>query len=351
MVEISLVVLFILFFVMFFLLMSLFLYLIVKKYVNNQMKQRIEKYKDAYRLQMFRYLQTGEQEGIYDALHDEEKLKALLDLLSDYSNVLDGEEVQQRMRVFAKQHLTHYLIKRLRHRRWSLRMNALYTINDFYMEDLSDTLHSMYHKKRTTVSEKELILQLFAKFNDDQLVRYIRDVELNVSNFSLLSILLVMSEEKLDELVKQFDELPKRLHYTVMETIEKRKFIQYQPLLQKHVQSDDEELRIRALKAIANTGVPFDGTLISGLLKSSSWTIRMMATKVVGMQRIESFKEQLIELLSDREYLVRAEAAKAILRFKDGVSILTSVTKEANDLFAKDMAIEWLEKESRGYSY
>ena len=76
-----------------------------------------------------------------------------------------------------------------------------------------------------------------------------------------------------------------------------------------------------------------------------------MVIKVAGVQRMDEYKERLIELLSDREYIVRAEAAKAILRFKDGVSILTKVTEDSNDVFAKDMAIEWLEKERDGYSY
>lgn len=350
MVEFSLVLLFILILGLCFVLMSLFLYLIIKKYLNNQTRQEIAECKEAYRLDMFRYLQTGEQQLLH-VKQGEEEFKALVELLSEYSTVLDGANVQERISLFAKQYLTSYIKKELKQRRWSLRMNALYSIDVFYMDHLRETLHDLYKKKKTTIAEKAQILKLFALFNDEQLVYYIKEVNQNISNFSILSILSKIEEEKFDELVAEFASLSARMQYMVIETIEKRQHIKHHPFLQKLMLTEDEELQIRSLKAVANIGVRMDWAPIPRLLDSESWQIRMMATKVVGMQRIEPLKGKLIELLSDREYMVRSEAAKAILRFKDGVSILTSVTKESNDLFAKDMAIEWLERESGGYSY
>ncbi len=351
MVEISLVLLFILFLSMLFLLLSLFLYLIIKKQLNNQFQKKVQEYKEVYRLKVFRYLQTGEQDELGDFEENEELLKALVELLNDYSQLLNGSEIQKRISYFANQHLTNFLEKQLSQRRWSLRMNALYMIEDFYLVNLTEILHRIYNHKKTTVSEKAQILKILAKFDDKRVVDYIKYIDQDISNFSVLSIFLILNEEKLEKLVEGFQQLSTRLQYMVIETIEKRHLIKYHQFLLILVGNEDEEVRIRALKAIAKTGIPIDPEPINDFLQSNSWTTRMMAIKVVGMQRLEFFKPQLIELLSDREYPVRAEAAKAILRFKDGVTILTTVTKESTDLFAKEMAIEWLEKASGGFSY
>lgn len=350
MIEISLVVLLIIIAVMFFILMSLFFYLIIKKYFNNLTTQRINNYKEEYRLDIFRYLQTGE-EGLLPTVHDQEKCKVVIELMIDYSTILDDSYIQERISSFAKQHLTTYVKKELRKRRWSLRMNALYLIEDFCMDYLDESLHELFNKKRTTVPEKVQLLKLLAKFNDPKIIEYMKSISNELPDFSLLSIIMCMEEDKFDQLTAEFDRLPTRLKYMVVERIGEKQLFKYQLLLEKLILQEDEELRIRSLKAYATTGFPIDAKAIIRFFNSESWQVRMMVTKVVGIQRLDEYKDRLIELLSDKEYLVRAEAAKSILRFKDGIELLTKVTEESKDLFAKDMAIEWLEKERESYSY
>jgi len=350
MIEISLVLLLILIAVMFFILMSLFFYLIVKKYFNNRTTRKLNDYKEKYQLAIFQYLQTGEEE-LLPLAHDQEKFKVVIELMIDYSTILDDSYIQERISSFAKQYLTTYVKEELRKRRWSLRMNALYLIEDFHMDYLDESLHELFNKKSTTVSEKVQILKLLAKFNDPKMIEYMKSVSNELSDFSLLSIIMSMEEDKFDELTDEFDGLSKMLQYLVVEGIGERQLFKHQQLLEKLILQEDDELRIRSLKGYATTGFPIDAKAIIGFFYSESWQVRMMVTKVVGIQRLDEYKGQLIELLSDKEYLVRAEAAKSILRFKDGIELLTRVTEESKDLFAKDMAIEWLEKERESYSY
>ncbi|MFJ8236158.1 HEAT repeat domain-containing protein [Ureibacillus sp. NPDC094379] len=350
MIEISLVLLLILIAVLFFILMSLFFYLIIKKYFNNRTTKKMNDYKEEYQLDVFRFLQTG-AEGLLPTVHDHEKFKVVIELMIDYSTILDDSYIQERISSFAKQHLTTYVKKELRKKRWSLRMNALYLIEDFYMDYLGEVLHELFNKKRTTVPEKIQILKLLAKFNDHKMIEYLKTISNELSDFSLLSIIMCMQEDKFDELTAEVDGLSTGLQYMVVERIGKKQLFKHQHLLEKLILQEDEELRIRALKAYAATGFPIDAKAITGFFNSKSWQIRMMVTKVAGVQRLEEYKDQLIELLSDQEYLVRTEAAKAILRFKDGIELLTRVTEDSKDLFAKDMAIEWLEKERESYSY
>ncbi|WP_338449965.1 hypothetical protein R4Z09_28120 [Niallia oryzisoli] len=352
MIEMSLVLLFILFLVLLFLLFSLFFYLMVKKYQKNQTRQQINALKEDYRLAVFHYLQNGQTE-LWGQDPEKEKVMALIELLSDYSHVLTGREVEERIYLFAKEHLTDFIKKKLTKKRWSLRMNALFAIEDFYMEHLVPSLHDLYQKRSTTTSEKAQILKLIAKYNDPKIVEYIKGINQNqnLSEFSLISILSIMDDEKLDELLSDFDELPNRTQYILVDMIGKKQLTQHHPLLQKLVLQDDAELRIRALKAYAQSGIPIDAKALGGFFEADNWQLRMMAARVAGMQRLDMYRESLLNLLSDREYIVRAEAAKAILRYKEGKAILQRVTEESKDLFAKDMAVEWLEKEGGGYSY
>jgi cbb3-type cytochrome oxidase subunit 3 len=350
MIEFTLVTLFILFLTLLFIQLSLFLYLAVKKFFNNQSKLRILQLKEELRLDMFHYLQSGDGR-LLDLKSEGEKLQAVIELLSEFSNVLDDPDVKDRIRILAKEHLTPYVSKELKKRRWSLRINALYLIEVFYMDHLVPSLHELYQKRRTTIAEKTQIIKLLAKFDDFKTIQYIKDIHQSLSDFSLLFILLTIEEETLNQYLEDFDDFPKRIQYMLIETIGKNQMINQHNFLRELLKEEDEELQIRSLKAYANSGFPVDTMLIAPFFDSENWQIRMMAAKVSGVQRLEQFKDRLISQLSDREYVVRAESAKAILRFKDGESTLQSVINETSDSFAKDMAIEWLEKGRGNYSY
>lgn len=350
MVELSLVSLLILFLVLLFLLLSLFLYLMLKKYLNNKSSQKVNRIKEQARLEMFHYLQTGDT-GSLEFEPSEEKFIALIELLSEYAHVLESPEVRERIRQFAKQHLTSFIRKELKQKRWSLRMNALYSIEDFHQDQFLADLHVLYRKKKTNHAEKAQIIKLFAMFNDPNLLRYIRETYQGLSDFSLLSIFSEMDHAKLDELLMDFQSMPKRIQYLLIDTIGKNQLMEYLPLLHQLLKQEDHEVTIRTLKAFALSGFPIEESLLAPFFESELGQIRMMAVRVAGVQRLEHVKGILISLLSDPIYNVRAEAAKALLRFKDGEDILQTVIKQSKDAFAKDMAREWLEKERGIYSY
>ena len=224
MLEISLVVLFILFLAMFFILISLFTYLVIIKHFHNQKRKKIDDLKETYRLDMFHFLQSGE-EGSLQPDKTEEKFIALIELLNEYSNVLDSEDVKGKISEFANKHLTNYMKSELKQRRWSLRMNALYSIEDFYMNHLVGELHKLYAKKNVTRTEKFQMLNLFAKFHDDQIVYYLKNVDPAISNFTLLSILSLLKEEQFNELADDFGALSKQMQYMMIETIGKKQYL------------------------------------------------------------------------------------------------------------------------------
>ncbi|WP_186579615.1 hypothetical protein [Aquibacillus kalidii] len=345
MVEISLLSLLVVLVVMLFTLLCLFLYLLTNKIAKNQSRKQIDLYKDEYRLDMFHFLQNGTGTS-FEFGNGDERFVAWTELMQEYSNVLASEDVKARMKQFAEVYLTDFIVKELTKKRWSLRMNALYVIEEFEMDHLSSQLHTLYQNKKVTVVERSQLLKLFALFHDEKVVDYIINKAEDLSDFALIDILSKMDEEEFDKLIDVFDELSDRLKLIVVEVIGRKQFIRHHSFLHNliNAKGQEMELTIRSLKAIINIGVPIDTSLIDKLFDSNYWQLRMMTTKLVGVHRLELFKVRLVPLLSDQEYAVRNEAAKAIFNYKDGAEVLKKITEESEDLFAKDMATEWLEK-------
>jgi HEAT repeat protein len=104
------------------------------------------------------------------------------------------------------------------------------------------------------------------------------------------------------------------------------------------------ELRLRALKALAVLGSVKEINTYLELLYSSKWEERMLAAKLVGNLKEERGLNRLIELLHDQTWWVRFQAGQAICLFPNGKEILEQVYTTSTDMFAKDMAWEWLHK-------
>ncbi|MGG3926821.1 hypothetical protein ABET51_12555 [Metabacillus fastidiosus] len=350
MISFNFVFLLLVFLAFLFLLISVFLYLIIRKAMNNQFKRKVESYKNDYRIHVFHYLQNEEKEPIAHLVNKEEHI-AIIELLGEYANVLDGEIVKKRLRDYVADHFGEYIKKDLKSNRWSVRMNALYQIEDFHLDFMIEQLRNYYSDRRLTAEEETQLLEMFALFRQKDLVHKLLNTKTHLSNFNIRSIFRKMDREIFSELVESFDELSKQYQLAVIDTIASERMLWYHLFLKQMLQSDDSEIQIRTLKAYAETNLPLKEEELEPFILMRRWQVKMMLSKIIGAQRIEKYKKLLKELLRDKEYIVRSEAAKAIMEFSDGAAILTEVVQVSKDRFAKDMANEWLEKERIGDSY
>ncbi|MEK1831707.1 hypothetical protein AAAC51_31065 [Priestia megaterium] len=74
------------------------------------------------------------------------ELAGVEELLSGFSAAVQGDDILNNITLYAEKVL-HPNIKELYHSRWSVRMNALYAIEDFGLTTLTDQLVEMYEKK------------------------------------------------------------------------------------------------------------------------------------------------------------------------------------------------------------
>lgn len=320
-------------------LAGLFLYLVVRKWRENRRQARLHFYKEQHRLPLLRYL-LGEEELPFRFSSPLER-EAVLQLLDGFASLLKGKDVQVRIRAFAETHFQGWLRRQLASRHWSERMNALFFIEDLHMKAMLPDLERLHWADGATRGEVAKILTIFAKFDYDPVAIYVFRPNRELTEFAYRLIFGHMSERLLEEVKQRFAELPPAGKYAFIDMIGIRRR-QEQRFLRRLLEAEEPEIRIRALKAMAEIGMPLEAERLKQHLCSSHWQERLMAARLAGKCREERLLPLLYERLSDRSFVVRSEAAAAIARLPGGRTALRAAARTASDRYARDMARQWL---------
>ncbi|QOR68362.1 HEAT repeat domain-containing protein [Cytobacillus suaedae] len=331
------------------LLSLLLVYLMIRKARENKRKAKIEDYKEKHREQMFAYIYKNQTTRML-VPDNELKLQAIEELLGDFANVLSGEQAERNITGFATDHFVDYYRENLSSRRWSQRMNTLYMIEDFNLSLLMPEVLQLYQSKKVTKSEESQILQLMSKFDYPDILDKIQSSKFNLSEFTYRSIFNKMTPSTLEYTIAKYHQLPYDLQLPLIDIIGVKNLIHKGPFLEKLLResSGKEETKIRILKVISEIGYPLPNELVEKFLQSSNWAIRMMAAKVCGTLREDVLLPYLKPLLIDEHFSVRTQAARSLLLYPNGKELLEEIIKTTDDMYARDMAIDWLE---RGTNY
>lgn len=323
----------------------LFSYLLIRKVYEIRTRQQIEEYKDRTRGTMFKYLYEGSTSRLLLPDHPL-KITAMEELLSDFSHVVEGMATGERIQWFAEKFFAEDYRKILFHRRWSIRMNTLYLIEEFRMESLLSDVLQLYKKKHISRAEEGQILKMLAVFDHPDIFYFLTHTKYELSELTYRVIYGSLSEEMFEQFIKKFEELPKILQFTLVDMIGIKNRLEYGSVLESLLTSEDMEIRIRSLKAISQIGyvLPIEQLLVH--LRSDNWPERIMAVKICGMLRLDEYVPHLVELMKDRVFQVRSQSAQAISNYPNGAAILQTIINTTEDTFARDMAMEWIERGS-----
>ncbi|MGG4489938.1 HEAT repeat domain-containing protein [Metabacillus idriensis] len=321
-------------------LIFLLLYLTAAKLFRKQKRKKMDESKERYRLPLYHYL--NDQAEFADNKMDAE---AFSELLQEFAVVLDSETVKERLRNAAEKSLTKWLRKHLYSGKWSFRMNALYIIEDLRLFHFLDDIEKQYQVKKISASEEAQMLKIFAVSGEPGFISKLNMVRNDLSDFTFFTIFQSLPAEQLKQCILHYPQLKKPVKYNLINLIGEKQLFEHNVFLEDLLYTGDKEEKLRSLRAISDMGRLVHPEKIAPFLKSSSWQERMMAVKVIGALRIDAYKMDVKLLLEDREYLVRMESARSLVKFKDGRDELIDVINRSEDGFAKDMAIEWIEKE------
>jgi hypothetical protein len=318
-------------------------YLTIRKAVDIKRRERISNYKVQYNPLLFFMLTEG---SYARRLTPETALqqKAIEELLSRYTTLLEGDEEKSRLSELASLYLTDYYRKQLKSKRWSTRMNTLYHIEDFQMSHLLEDVSRLLSRNRISREELVHVLRILAKFHFKQMFELLTQEFDHLSEYDYRNILIRMERKQFDQFILHFHKSNISLQKAILDIISLKRDMTYLSFLERIFESYKGEIKLRALKALAEIGYVKNVEPYLELLYSNKWEERMVAAKLIGSLKEERGIQRLIELLHDQSWWVRSQAGQAIDQFTNGKEILRSVFETSNDVFAKDMAWEWLHK-------
>ena len=325
------------------LLVVLLVYLTIRKAIDIRNRKKIERYIEKYQAILFTMLMEG---GYSRGLAPESILeqKAIEELLSRYSKVLEGEDEKKRLSEIASLYLIDYYRKYLNSKRWSQRMNTLYHIEDFHLNLLVDDIFMLTKKKQ--LSREELIhtLRILALFQYENIFEMLTTEYNSLSEYEYRNILGRLEQRQFEQFILHFHKSSPPLQKAILDVISLKRKIKYLPFLENIFSAYKGEIRLRALKALSEIGNVRNTEPYLQLLYSTKWEERMIAAKLIGSLKEVKGISRLIELLHDQTWWVRSQAGQAICQFPNGHQLLREVLETSKDVFAKDMAWEWLHK-------
>ncbi|MBW5447298.1 hypothetical protein GE107_14675 [Cohnella sp. CFH 77786] len=329
----------------------IFIYLFIKKTISNRYEMRKKKLLEDYHKSdsvLERYLRTGHMERRM-VLGSAVEYEAMQEYFVKRIQVVNEEE-HQRIQLFFQQHLVDHYRKRLSSRRYNQRISSLLYIERFNLRELLPDLENLLSKKIGDV-EKYAVLRVMAGLQSERIIEIMMDPTQNLPDYVCRQLLYPLNMNLMERFIAGFDQCPPSLQDNLLDILRIRneRSLAFLQMLELLVNSEREELRIRAIKALASFGYASKQGLqrIEESLDhwdAKSWQEKLMLTKLMGSIKSGPFLEKLQELISDRSFMIRSEAAASILLYKDGVQILRKIEASHEDRFAQDIAKEMLKR-------
>ncbi|WP_226644930.1 HEAT repeat domain-containing protein [Mesobacillus subterraneus] len=324
-------------------LMLLLIYLIARKTMEIRLRKKVEEHKIQMNDKLLHSILTGD---FLRSLQADTKAKKLAteELLSHYSDILEGTEEKKNLNLLAESRLSGDYRRALSSYRWSTRMNALFHIEAFEMESLKEDIQDMLKRSRVTKEEKIKGLSFLAQIQHKGIYRLVTEEYQDLSYLEYRNILSRLDEKGLEQFMLGYHSCQLQLKFAIIDLVGLKKNLGYLNFVESIFSNSNGEERVRALKALASIGHTSNANHFLPLLSSPNWEERMLSARLAGEMKCVEAIEELVLLLQDSSWWVRSQAGQSITRFPEGKKILQEVIESSSDSFAKDMAWEWMNK-------
>ncbi|MFJ7668362.1 HEAT repeat domain-containing protein [Lysinibacillus sp. NPDC097195] len=267
------------------------------------------------------------------------QVRAIEMIFSSYLKNVTNEEMRWKMRDFANIYLKQFYEKELMSRRWSIRMNALYRIAEFQIEEL---LGACQRLEETNYSKEEFfqLLKIYSIFQPELFMQKIKMPNATYAESEYRRLFVLLEEDVFLQFFDDFTSWPANIQFAVIDTAGAKRNMKYIEKLEQLLMNDSDEIKIRALKGLFEIGVIENIDPYLPFVTSNLWEVRLMVGKIFKYVPLAYTYPYLKQLLQDENWWVRNQAAKTIAEDRDGIEKLKEFISSSQDTYALEMAQE-----------
>ncbi|RJS58660.1 HEAT repeat domain-containing protein [Bacillus sp. PK3_68] len=328
-------------------LLFLLAFLLIQKVNTNRKAEKVESIKAYLRPDLFAYL-LGDEKDLHNRWLSSHplNLQALEELLEEASKMFKGEEIAAMITMLAEEWLKEEYRRRLTKRRWSIRMNVLYHIENFHMASFAPYLWlALAEDSFQTKAEQTEAIRVLASLQSKALATDLIQLTPPFSKALYKDVLRRFNGTYQSFFIENYEKLNNIFKQAIIEWMAETQDYRYIPFIVDQLKQSHLELRIAALKVLYLFGYADDSADIYSFSYSSHWQERMLFAKLAGAAKKDRFLPQLTKLIADENWFVRNAAGEALQKYADGALILQHIIETHHDRYAKDMAAQWLESE------
>ena len=327
--------------IMLFLVFCIFLYLVYKGMKRDRIQKKIDAYFEQYKTDWYNYL-------VYDKPlnHRPENsitMRAIDHLFVSYLTTLNNVSIHRKVSAYATLNMQNYYIKQMKSRDKSVRLNVLQRTLLMDLEFLGPIIERHLKDRRDYEMEEYLLmLRVVAKYNRNLFYAHIYKPRLPLDDYEFKLLLSSIDEGYIQYFTAHFDSLPIRLKLALLDYLSLSTNLgnDFLSFYERLLTSEQQEIRIRVLKAIASFGMISGLHLYERFVNSPSWEERLIMAKILRYVKEEESYHDLRQLIADPNWQVRKQAALSLLNMPKGQAILQQIIDSKEDLYAADMARE-----------
>lgn len=325
-------------------LLIFFIALIRIKQQRSKLAQKQVVWTQEHEEYLFNLLSTGEWQ-IRVNLSKQFIYEAIEQFFLNFLKTVNDPEPQRHIQQWVETHFAERYRKQLNSRTMAIRLNTLYRIEKFHCTSFQAPLYHRYVLNQATTEEKILILQILANFQDERVIGLLNKEEIDYPYFYYYDILTRFSTTiNIENMIGSFQHLTTSLQYAVIEYIGAQGWSEYEPLLLTLIDHDNEEMNIRAMKALYQLHYVSDMTPLLPHFETDHWPKKMWLAKLSMLHHHEACIPYLKQWLADSSWYVRRAAANALLSYPTGEWELRQIAQFSEDAYARDAAKERLER-------
>lgn len=318
MISVRLDIILLLMLIVVLLLVSFSLYLFWERAKQLRHQERVQYYIEANKQQWFQMLHDIEPLSEQWIPSKQHEYDAIEEIFVSYIQTLSNPSICNKIYQFANDYLADYYRGRLTSRHWSVRMNSLYRVCDFQLQSLLEPCKQM-RQRRITREEHYQLLKVILMFEEELFLEDLIRSPYEFAAYEYKQLMSLLSQDTLQEAMLRSDELLPECQYALVDVIGANREPRDYSYLKGLLQSEDQELRIRALKAIYQLGVAIAITPYQSFLSSEVWEERLMVAQLLQRLPYEQAAELYKKLAEDDSWHVREQAKRAIIEHENSI--------------------------------